>query len=84
MARPELEAFLNSLTQRELSANSCSQALSALVFLYEQVLEQPFEWLHNLVRPRRPQRLPVVLTIDQVSRVLGDMDGREQLMAQLV
>ena len=66
MGRAELESFLNALTARDLSANSQSQALSALLFLYEQVLEQPFEWLQNLVRPRRSRCLPVVLSIDQV------------------
>ncbi len=84
MGRAELEAFLNSLTTRELSASSHSQALSALVFLYEQVLESPFEWLHRLARPNRPQRLPNILTVEQVRQVLGRMRGCEQLMAQLI
>ena len=84
MGRAELEAFLNALTARDLSASSQSQALSALLFLYEHVLEQPFEWLQNLVRPHRSRCLPVVLSIDQVRRVLDQMEGCEQLMARLV
>lgn len=84
MGRPELEAFLNAMTANNLSSSSQSQALSALVFLYQQVLEQPFEWLSTLQRPRRPQCLPNVLTVDQVRRILDQMDGCEKLMAQLI
>jgi integron integrase len=84
MGRTELEAFLNALTSQNLSSSSQSQALSALLFLYEHVLEQPFEWLKNLQRPKRPQRLPSVLSIAQVRQVLGQMRGNELLMARLV
>jgi integron integrase len=84
MGRNELERFLNALTARELSSSSVSQALSALVFLYEQVLEQPFEWLQALQRPKRPQQLPNVLSIEQVGKLLVRMRGQEQLMAQLI
>jgi hypothetical protein len=49
---------MNALAARELSASSHSQALNALVFLYREVLEAPFEWLDTLDRPKRPQTLP--------------------------
>ena len=84
MGRAQIEAFLNALAARHLSASSQSQALNSIVFLYQQVLEQPFEWLERLDRPKRPQRLPSVLTIDQVRRVLANMRGVELLMAELV
>jgi integron integrase len=84
MGRMELEGFLNALAARDLSSSSQSQALSALVFLYEHVLEQPFEWLHNLQRPKRSQRLPNILTVDQVRQIWERMSGVELLMAQLV
>ena len=60
MGRVDIESFLNSLTARQLSASSQSQALNSIVFLYQQVLEQPFEWLERLDRPKRARRLPSV------------------------
>lgn len=83
MGRPELEAFLNALTARDLSSSSQSQALSALVFPCEHVLERRFDWLQNLQRPKRPRRLPRVLSVSQVRQVLARMCGNELLMAQL-
>ena len=84
MGRSEIEAFLNSLCRSALSASSQSQALAALVFLYQQVLELPFDWLTQLQRPKRPQRLPNVLTVDQVRSILCGMQGEDLLMAQLI
>jgi integron integrase len=79
-----VEAFLNSLIARHLSASSHSQALNALVFLYSEVLETPFEQLQQLDRPRRPKHLPAVLTRAQVAEVLARMHGVEGLMARLI
>lgn len=84
MGRIEIESFLNSLAARHLSASSQSQALNGIVFLYQQVLEQPFDWLERLDRPKRAQRLPSVPTVDQIRQVLGRMHGTELLMAQLI
>jgi integron integrase len=84
LGREDVEAFLNSLAGRHLSASAQSQALNALVFLYREVLEQPFDWLERLDRPRRPHRLPNVLTVEQVGAVLREMRGTERLMAQLI
>lgn len=83
MGRFEIEAFLNSLAARHLSASSQSQALNGIVFLYQQVLEQPFDWLEKLDRPKRAQRLPSVLTMHQVRQVFGRTQGNDLLMAQL-
>lgn len=84
MGRLEIERFLNDLAIRGISASTHSQALSALVFLYEIVLEQPFEWLQQLARPKQSQRLPVVLTQEQVRAILQRMSGPELLMARLI
>jgi integron integrase len=84
MGRAEVESFLNSLAGRHLSASSQSQALNALVLLYNEVLQHPFEWLTNLAGPKRSQRLPSILSREQVSLVLARMTGRELLMAQLI
>ncbi len=84
LGRPDIEAFLNSIAARHLSASSQAQALNALVFLYREVLEKPFDWLERLDRPRRAKRLPSVLSVEQVGRVLREMHGTEQLMAQLI
>lgn len=54
LGRVEIEAFLNSMAARHLSASSPSQALNGIVFLYQHVLEQPFEWLDRLDRPKGP------------------------------
>ena len=84
LGRADVERFLNSLASRDLSASSQSQALSSLVFLYRDVLELPLEWLERIDRPKRAQRLPAVLSVDQVARILREMRGTEQLMARLI
>ena len=84
LSRTDIEAFLNSLAHRHLSASSQAQALNALVFLYRDVLETPLDWLEQLDRPRRAQKLPAVLTLEQVGLVLQGMTGPEQLMARLI
>lgn len=58
-----------------MSASTQNQALSALLFLYSVVLEQPLPRLEDLVRAQRPRRLPEVLTRRAVEAVLGRMSG---------
>ena len=72
------------LAARHLSASSQRQAINALDFLYREVMETPHEWLQQLDRPRQAKHLPHVLSIDQVGRVLRQMNGTEQLMTQLI
>jgi len=63
MSGPEVQAFLNHLaTERRVSASTQNQALSAILFLYREVLEIELPWLDDLVLAKRPERLPVVLT----------------------
>ena len=85
MGEAEVTAFLTSLaTERHVSASTQNQALSAILFLYQQVLERELDWLADVVRARRPQRLPVVLTRSEVRRVLEQLDGAPQLVAGLL
>lgn len=84
MGRLEFERFLDAQTKRQVSASSNSQALSALVFLYLELLDLPFEWLQQLARPKCPQRQPNVLTVEQVRRVFSLMSGQVLLKSQLI
>jgi integron integrase len=78
-------AFINHLARdRDVAAATQNQALSALLFLYKNVLAQPLPWLDDLERARRPQRLPTVLSRDEVQRLLGAMQGTKRLMAGLL
>jgi integron integrase len=85
MGAPEITRFLTSLAvDRKVAASTQNQALSALLFLYREVLQQEVPWLDGVVRARRPQRLPVVLTRDEVRTVLKRLDGPPRLMALLL
>ncbi|HVS31786.1 MAG TPA: integron integrase [Thermoanaerobaculia bacterium] len=85
MGAVEVNAFLSSLaTEKHVAAATQNQALSALIFLYRVVLDDPLPWLHELVRAQRPARLPVVLTIDEVRRVIDRLQGVPRLVAQLL
>ncbi|MGH7547073.1 MAG: integron integrase, partial [Gemmatimonadales bacterium] len=73
----DVTRFLSSLAvDRQVSASTQNQALSAIVFLYRDVLDMPVGWLAALVRAKRPARVPVVLTRDEVRRVLSRLRGR--------
>jgi integron integrase len=81
----EVTAFLNHLvSERDVAAATQNQALSALLFLYREVLTQPLPWLDELERAKRPARLPAVLTRAEVQRLLAAMSGVKQLMASLL
>ena len=70
--------------QQGLYASTQNQALSALLFLYREVLQEPLPWLDDLVRAQRPQRLPVVLTVDEVRDVIGRVPSTAQLVVKLL
>ena len=75
MGKAELEAFLTSLAvERNVSASTQTQALSALLFLYKEVLRLDFPWLTEVTRAKRPRRLPSVLTVDEVRRLMQAVD----------
>ncbi len=78
-------AFLSNLAlERSVSASTQNQALAALLFLYSEVLERNLEALHGMVRAKRPARLPVVMTREEVAAVLGKLSGTERLMASVL
>jgi hypothetical protein len=82
----EMEAFLSALaTEGRVAASTQNQALSALLFLYREVLEvgeQP--WLDNVVRAKRPIKVPVVLSPAEVQAVLAGLRGDAWLLAALM
>jgi integron integrase len=80
----DVSAFLDDLARKGASASTHNQALCALVFLYQHVLGIQPPWAHDLVRPRRPDRLPVVLTREEVKLVLAQLGGTPKLMASLL
>lgn len=81
----EVTAFLNHLArEREVAAATQNQALSALLFLYKEVIGEPLPWLNGLERAKRPARMPTVLTRDEVQRLLAGMRGSKWLMASLL
>ena len=85
MGAAEVEGFLSMLATRgEVAAGTQNQALSALLFLYREVLSIELPWMETIVRAKRPQRVPVVLSRDEVGRLLAMMDGRFALMASLL
>jgi integron integrase len=85
MSAPEVTRFLTWLAvDRHVAASTQNQALSALLFLYHDVLETDLPWLEDLVRAKRPGRLPVVLTRDEVRALLQRLDGMPRLMACLL
>lgn len=82
MGAPEVTEFLTALAVRDkVAASTQNQALSALLFLYRHVLGVELPWLDGLVRAKRPQRLPVVLTREEIRAVLGRLEGVSRLMA---
>lgn len=85
MGAMEVEGFLSTLAVRgQVSASTQNQALSALLFLYREVLQLDLPWLQGIVRAKRPRRLPVVLSREEVRRLLARMDGRPWLIASLL
>ena len=72
MGAPEIEAFLTMLaTQRKVSTSTHNQALSALLFLYREVLGIDLPWMDGINRPANQRRIPGVLTLDEVAGVLA-------------
>lgn len=85
MGEVEVRGFLGWLTvERHVSVSTHRQALAALLFLYQRVFGQSLPWMAELERPQRKPRLPVVLTVDEVRRVLGLLDGNHSVLARLL
>ncbi|MEE9355819.1 MAG: integron integrase [Methylococcaceae bacterium] len=76
MGENEVVAFLTDLAvSGKVSASTQNQALNALVFLYKAVLNRPLEDINGVVRAKKPQKLPVVLTQDEIRQVLKHLNG---------
>lgn len=85
LGAPEVEAFLSRLaTDDGVAASTQNQALSALLFLYREVLGVQLPWMESVVRAKRPQRVPVVLSREEVNRLLAMLEGPVWLMAALL
>jgi integron integrase len=85
LAEPEISAFLTHLAVREkVAASTQNQALNALVFFFRNVLQKSLDAPFQLVRAKRPLRLPTVLSKEEVHRVLRGLSGEHLLMAQLL
>ena len=85
MAESEISSFLSDLAvNKRVSASTQNQALSAILFLYNEVLKKPLDWIDNISRAKRPSRLPVVFTRQEVQSILRNLEGTKWLMASLL
>jgi integron integrase len=85
MGAKEVTVFLSHLASEcDVAASTQQQALSALLFLYRVVLGFELPWLDELVRPKKPARLPTVLNVDEVARILAVVPPGHGLMARLL
>lgn len=81
----DVERFLTLLaTHGNVAAGTQNQALAALLFLYREVLATELPWMQSVVRAKRPRRVPVVLSREEVGRLLAVLDGQNWLMAALL
>lgn len=85
LGKLEVEGFLSWLAnERHVAVATHKQALSALLFLYSRVLDIQLPWLREIGRPRSKRRLPVVLSQDEVARLLAWLEGEHHLFALLL
>jgi integrase len=85
MGEKEIGQFLSGLaTDRHVSASTQNQALNAILFLYRDVLRKEIGYVDGVVRAKRPHRLPVVLTRQEVKSILGALDHSDWLMVMLL
>jgi integron integrase len=85
MGAEEVEGFLSQLAvQGNVAAATQNQALAALLFLYRELLSLELPWMTSIIRAKRPQRLPVVLTREEVAGLLNQLTGAHWLQAALL
>lgn len=85
MGEQEITAFLTYLAvEKHVSPSTQNQALAAILFLYKEVLERGLEWMDDIVRAKRPERIPEVLSPDQVRQLIEHLNGNHQLLARLL
>jgi len=81
----QVEAFLTRLaSDHDVAAGTQNQALAALLFLYKEVLKVDLPWMEDVVRAKRPRRIPAVLSREEAARLLAVLDGQPWLMAALL
>jgi integron integrase len=81
----EVETFLTRLANdHDVAAGTQNQALAAILFLYREVLGVELPWMEDVVRAKRPRRIPAVLSREETSRLLAVLDGQSWLMAALL
>jgi integron integrase len=85
MGEKEIGQFFSGLaTDRHVGASTQNQALNAILFLYRDVLRKEIGYVDGVVRAKRPHRLPVVLTRQEVKSILGALDHSDWLMVTLL
>lgn len=85
MGAVEVESFLSSLAvEGAVAASTQNQALSALLFLYREVLKIDLPWMDAVFRAKSQRRLPTVLSVEEVRRLLAMMEGRPWVLASLL
>ncbi len=85
MGEDEVGQFLTFLAvKRNVAASTQNQALNAIVFLYRHVLDQPLGLIQNATRAKRPKKIPVVFSHDEIYRILEHMDGKAALITRLL
>ncbi|MBI3082230.1 MAG: phage integrase N-terminal SAM-like domain-containing protein [Gemmatimonadetes bacterium] len=85
MGEAEVTRFLSSLAvDGHVAASTQNQALSALLFLYKEIQDQPLPWLDNIAPAKRPVLLPVVLSREEVQAILAHLHGTSRLMGTLL
>jgi integron integrase len=85
MAEAEVAEFLTHLARDlDVAASTQNQALSALLFLYKEVLRHEIGWLERVERAKKPPKLPVVLSRGEVKQIFAYLHGVPKLMAGLL
>ena len=85
MSETEVSKFLTFLAvNKKVAASTQNQAFSAILFLYRHVLKKELGWLDDVERAKRPKRIPVVFTRQEVKEILSQLDGYKWLMASLL
>ncbi len=85
MAEPEIKQFLSYLADNQkVAASTQNQALSAVLFLFKEVLQKEIGFVQNIHWAKKPVRLPVVMTSDEAIKVLSHLAGKYKLAASLM
>ncbi len=85
MGKEEVEAFLTHLAvDGHVAASTQNQALSSLLLLYREVLQKEFGWLDDVVRAKKPKRLPIVFTPEEAMAIIDELQGVRWLMGMLL